>query len=211
MNIAARQRRLEQASTEILRALVSIPGAIRSSIHPLRGGHSVRKFIDLDLLLADPHDCRNLVERFAATIQDIALESPDPIDFLGFIEKASGGTVGAIRLAAAISIATKIPNIILRPAKDLHVERIKLSPASSPMPLKNARIILVTDHSSTGEEMLSAAEIVSSFGAKTVAVVTVTHRPDLLQRERFSEHGIEFVSIVPAWDCLAVLAEKATV
>ena len=78
---------------------------------PLIGyNNSDRERHVIDYLLNDPEKCKLILDVYSNGIR--ALQREKRIDVLAFIEKASGGTVGLLRLAGALSIETQITNII---------------------------------------------------------------------------------------------------
>jgi orotate phosphoribosyltransferase len=175
------------------------PGAIKSSLHLFKSGKSDPYFFDIDYLINDSVSCEAAVLLFVHLIQNVARQHR--VDFLAFIEKPtggqkpSGGSVGAIRLAAAISIYSGIPNVTVRIAKHLASEKVKLQyDLNKPQDeqLAGANVIVVTDHCSKGRELISAIEAIEENGGRVTDAVAYTIREDLAPWKELDQKGVEF-------------------
>ncbi len=113
---------------------------------------------------------------------------------MGFIEKRFGGTVGALKASLAISIMTGIPNILIRPRKELDFERVKV-PNRPELPrklqLSGKNVVLITDHITTGREIIKSAEIVQNNGGIVNNVLAYTLRDDRLDLKKFEDKKIK--------------------
>ncbi|MGA2625483.1 MAG: hypothetical protein ABSF63_00290 [Candidatus Bathyarchaeia archaeon] len=179
---------------EEVRGYFEAPGVIKRSLHLYRAGLEGPYYVDFDAMANDPLKCRHLVSLYAREIEKVSLARP--MDYLGFIEKGSGGTIGALRLAAAISIATGIPNIPIRLTKEIRTETVKVGEA----PFKKGRltdrnIAIVTDHCTTGREILAAVDSVLYNGGSVTDVLAFSYVPDRLHVEDFQARNIVFHSI----------------
>jgi len=159
-------------------------------------GLSEPYFVDFDVLINDPYRCEQIVRLYVLKIREI--NSKRPIDLLGFIEKYSGGTIGAIRIAGAISIFTRIPNVPIRLTKEIRFERVKIPPVIG-KPTKGrfsgAKIVVVTDHVTTGGEVLNAIDAVRYNGGEVTDVIAFTARTDKVRLNDFAERGVRFHSL----------------
>ena len=175
------------------------PGVYRSTPLLPSSGEDIEVYHDFDLLVADPINARAVVEVFSEEIRRIDAE--DEVTLLGFIEK-SGNTTGAISLAGAISIETGIPQLAVRLWKDLPSERIKL-PSLEDRPRKQKllgeNVVVVTDHSTTGIELLDAIETVHNLGGCVRDAVVYTLNEHLFQRDAFQSQGVrvQFIRALP--------------
>jgi orotate phosphoribosyltransferase len=183
---------------ERLRTYFRTPGTVKTSLHQLKGGASSDYFFDLDYNLNDPIICEDIVLFYTNEVQKIARRRR--VDFIGFIEKPSGGvrpsggTVGAIRLAGAISIYSGIPNVVIRLSKHLLTERLKVPYQTykpDPQFLSGLNSILVTDHISQGREIISAIETITRAGGTVSDIIAYTIRPDFVRWEYFEEKRVE--------------------
>jgi len=175
------------------------PGAIKSSLHFFKSGKPEDYFFDVDYLFNDPVSCEATVRLYVHLIQNVARRRR--VDFLAFIEKPtggqkpSGGSVGAIRLAAAISIYSGIPNVTVRLAKHLASEKVKL-PYNFNIPqaeqLAGANVIVVTDHCSKGRELIGSIEAIEKNGGRVTDAVAYSIREDLAPWKDLEQKGIEF-------------------
>ncbi|AEB08762.1 hypothetical protein [Desulfobacca acetoxidans] len=175
------QRAIEREKLWIAREFFLKPGVIKSSSHGLRSGKKDDYYFDLDYLLNEPYQAEMLLDIYAGMINVIKEENS--IDFLAFIEKASGGTVGAIRLSVALSIKTRLPNLSVRLRKEIAFEKIKARfPEKG---LRGLRAIIVSDHCTTGNEVLLAANALKQNGASVNHAVAYTIRSDELAKDKF--------------------------
>jgi orotate phosphoribosyltransferase len=168
------------------------PGSIKTSIRGFKSGLIDNYYIDFDNITSDALQARNVVSQLVYKINDI--KTKQRIDYLGFIEKRFGGTTGAIKASLAISIMTGIPNIILRPRKELEFERVKI-PTKPKEPrrlqLNGSNVALITDHITTGREIIKSAEIILRNGGKVNDVVTFTIRYDKLDIKKIEDLKIQ--------------------
>jgi orotate phosphoribosyltransferase len=180
-----------------LRGYLADGESIKQSVHALRSGTVDKFFVDFDFVVNDPRRCQSAVDLFVAKLQQLVRR--ERVDGLAFLEKArdalvpSGGTVGAVRLAGAISIASGVPNFVIRMSKDIIAERIKLphnTHAGNSALLTGASIVVITDHCSTGKELLSAIETISAHGGRVVGVIAYTVRTDLVDWHAFTGLGL---------------------
>lgn len=162
-------------------------GSVKQCLRVLRSGLDSDWYIDFDHMTIDPFQTEHIVEAYVMEIYKIIREYP--VDFLAFIEKSDGGTVGAIRLAAAISIPTRIPSITIRLRKEIYSEKLKI-----PIDIhhrKNLKFILLTDHSTTGAEVKRAIKAIQSNGAIVTDVIAYSVREEIDITE-IEETGINF-------------------
>lgn len=183
-------------SSRRVREYFKWPGVIRHSTHTWRGGKSGPRYVDFDFIVQDPMAAREVVSVFAFKVLEILNDRQ--VDFLGFIEKATGGTVGALQLAGAISIQTGIPTLLIRPSKELLFERVKhINNDDVPLStsLNGVDGVIITDHCSEGHEALQAIDIVQSLGAKVTDVITFTSLSDQIQLDEFEKRDVVLHSI----------------
>lgn len=170
------------------------PGGVRQCLRVLRKGLDSDLYADFDNITIDPFQTEHIVQAYVAEIYKIIREHPT--DFLAFIEKSDGGTIGAIRLAAAISILTRIPNITIRLQKEIDSEKLKI-----PLELdqrKNLRFILLTDHSTTGGELIKSIKVIRSNGAIVTDIIAYSIRHEVNIGD-FEKMGIKFhyIQLIP--------------
>jgi orotate phosphoribosyltransferase len=182
----------------------AIPGMVKHSNWLRRSGRPSEFYLDFDVLVADPYRAETVAELYVEKITAF-LRQNGPVHFLGFLEKARGGTVGAIVMAVRLSGALQLPMILIRPRKDIPSERVKLprDERGQGLDLAGRRVLIVTDHCSTGEEAVEAAREVVYSGGEVAEVLAYTAAEDvdraLLEREQ-----VAFDFIVPAGKALEV-------
>lgn len=172
---------------------LKIPSVFKTSVRLYRkGGLPGHYYIDFDMITNDPYRCDEVARYFAFRIFELSKEQP--VELLGFIEKYGVGTFGAVRLAGFISHLTNIPNVLIRLTRELEYEQVKLPPIEGKTPrerLANTRMIIITDHISTGKELLEAVDAVEFNGGKVTDVISYTMRTDIVKKEEFTRRGIQ--------------------
>lgn len=181
------QRSVEMEKLWAARMFFLKPGVLKASDHGLRSGLKSDYFFDLDYLLNDPHQGGIILDIYSQLIEDIKKENS--IDFLAFLEKASGGPVGAIRLSVGLSIRTNLPNLTVRLGKGIFFERIKSHYFESG--LQGLRAIIVSDHCTTGREVIVAANIMRDNKIMVNHAVVYTIRPDEIEKDNLIENKID--------------------
>lgn len=174
------------------------PGALRTSTHASRMGLKRPFYMDFDHLVHDPVQCEQIVRLIAEKIEQI--QASHSLHAVGFLEKADGGTTGALTIAGAVSIFTRLPNLVVRLWKDIPSERIKLPPVPGQPAserLAEMSVVVVTDHSTSGDELLRAAEAVEHFGARVEDVIIYTSIEDKLEEEAFGPISVHRIHPLP--------------
>lgn len=174
------------------------PGAFRRSTHASRMGLKREFYMDFDHVVHDPIQCEQIVRLIAERIQEI--QSVHPVHAVGFLEKADGGTTGALTIAGALSIFTRLPNLVVRLWKRIPSERIKLPPVfgqSASERLADMTVVLITDHSTSGDELVQAAKAVEHFGGKVEDVIIYTAIEDELKHEAFGRITVHRIHPLP--------------
>ncbi|KAB2946602.1 MAG: hypothetical protein OIN84_13430 [Candidatus Methanoperedens sp.] len=166
------------------------PGSVKQCIKAKREGRTSTHYIDFDNITIDPYQTEDIVYLYSYYINEIVKQNS--VDFLVFIDKADGGTVGAIKISGAISMQTKIPTTILRMGKERPSEKLKLPYENS---YRNGlKYILITDHVSGGQEVLNAIKAIKENGGIVTDVVTYTSE-DTLNVKNIEDIGVHFHTI----------------
>lgn len=176
-----------------------IPGVIKSSFHTFKRGAQAEYFSDFDSVVTDPFRASDVVFLYCHVIEEIMRRKR--VDGLVFMEKAGekddvagGGTVGAIQLATDISRGTMLPYISVRSHKSLVAERIKLTTLPERVratELAGARLIILTDHCTSGTEVLEAVDTVEAHGGHVTDLVAYTLWYDVFRWDDFHRRNIE--------------------
>ncbi len=177
------------------RAYFGLPGVIKKSKHTYKSGGEGPFYFDFDYIINEPSRCEEIAAIFASKIQSDIL-SKKQVDFLGFIEKYDNqGTTGAIRLSGLISSYTRIPNVVLSLSKEISTERVKV-PREKGVPsnqrLTGSLCTIVTDHATTGLELLDAIDAVEGSGARVTDLIaySIFSKQFEPQRPEFEKRGI---------------------
>ena len=140
----------------------------------LRSGRKSKYYLDKYLFETQPDILRALGETFAG----YAADSTTLI---------AGAELGGVALAAAVSMASGKPFVIIRNTKkDYGTAKPyegKISDADS--------VLLVEDIATTGGQVIEAARLISGMGAKVERIVAVIDRQEGA-RENIEEAGFTF-------------------
>jgi orotate phosphoribosyltransferase len=167
----------------------AIPGVVRRSTWLYRSGKRGDFYVDFDVLVADPYRAEVIAQHYIDKIS--AFIADHPVHFLGFLEKGRGGTVGAVAMAVRLCVAVSLPMVLIRPKKDIASERVKIPryEKDEGLDLVGRHVLIVTDHCTTGEEVVEAAREVRYNGGEVAGAIAFTVNMgrldrDLLRREK---------------------------
>jgi len=148
----------------------------------LRSGRKSSFYIDKYLFETQPDILAELGRRFA--------EKATPATTL-----IAGAELGGIALAAAASLAARLPFVIIRNAKKgygtdkMHEGRLK----------PGDHVLLVEDIATTGGQVVEAAKIITAAGATVERIVAVVDRGQGA-RENITAAGFVFDSLLNSQD-----------
>lgn len=179
-----------------VREAFRFPGVVKQSTHVFRRGGQKPYYVDFDELIHDPYIAEQIVQLFSVKIMEISNQRQ--IDLLGFINKYSKGTIGALSIAGAISIFTRIPRINIRLNKNAVSERVKAHPEvgkSKREALGGAKVLVVTDHVTGGNELLNAIDSVEYIGGTVTDAMAFTTWINEINLKEFDDRGVNFTSL----------------
>lgn len=165
---------------ELFEAVASV--ALLRGEFTLRSGRKSKYYLDKYLFEAQPTILRELGERFARYV------GPDTT-------RIAGAELGGVPLAAAASLASGVPFVIVRNAKKgygtdkVYEGRLE----------KGDRVLLVEDVATTGGQVLEAAKTLSQAGATVERIVAVIDRQEGA-REKIEAAGYAFDSLMTKAD-----------
>jgi orotate phosphoribosyltransferase len=148
----------------------------------LRSGRKSSFYIDKYLFETQPDILAELGRRFA--------EKVTPATTL-----IAGAELGGIALAAAASLAAKLPFVIIRNTKKgygtdkMHEGRLK----------PGDRVLLVEDIATTGGQVIEAAKVITAAGATVERIVAVVDRGQGA-RQNITAAGFAFESLLNSAD-----------
>jgi len=148
----------------------------------LRSGRKSRYYLDKYLFEGNPLILRALGERFAHHV------SPSTT-------RIAGAELGGVALAAAASMATGIPFVIVRNAKKGHGTQKMFEGKLE----GGDRVLLVEDVATTGGQVLEAARTLTEAGASVEKIVAVIDRQEGA-REKIEDAGFVFNALMTKTD-----------
>ena len=149
----------------------------------LRSGRKSRYYLDKYLFETQPVLLRELANRFAEFITDR-------------IDRIAGAELGAVALAAATSLASGKPFVIVRNSKKAGYGTGKLIEGRLE---KGERVVLVEDIATSGGQAIEAARALSEAGAEVDRIVAVIDRLEGA-RENIERAGFAFDSLLTTDD-----------
>lgn len=199
------------------------------STHPLIHAGNAPDYFDSDIYLGDLENLEEVVVWFKAEL-DRQRQLSGRVDRLTFIEKDSGGPVGALTLKDLLSLETKIPSAIVRLGRKGPALKIKMVhpqvASSSPGDFKTIepdfsvngepeRVVIVSDVATTGTTILNTAKQIEEAGGKVEAAFVLYDReeaasgdPALTAEEKLKRHQIRLVSMLRASEVTGEEVEK---
>ncbi|QOJ15109.1 MAG: orotate phosphoribosyltransferase [Planctomycetia bacterium] len=152
----------------------------------LRSGRKSRYYIDKYLFETDPHVLREVAARLAA------FAGPP-------VQRIAGAELGAVALAAAVSLHTGLPFVIVRNSKKADYGTGKLIEGTL---REGERVLLVEDVATSGGQALEAARLLREHGAIVERIVAVIDRQEGA-REAVTAAGIPFDALLTSAQILA--------
>jgi orotate phosphoribosyltransferase len=143
----------------------------------LRSGRKSKYYLDKYLFETQPDILHELGTLFAGYVRSTTT-------------LIAGAELGGVALAAAASMASGKPFVIIRNAKK---EYGTSKPYEGKL-LASDRVLLVEDIATTGGQVLEAAKLITSLGAKVERIVAVIDRQEGA-RENIEAAGFAFESL----------------
>ena len=143
----------------------ALSAGLTCSEHSLTGGGRRHYFIDLPRVLTHPDSASLIVNMLTDYIRQ--LQQTTQIDRLAFVDISSRGPSGLVPCQVAISLATKVPGVTIRPEKRLFNSQVvgDLRP--------NDRVLFLCDVLTTGQTLAHAYAIVARHQAEPVHALFV--------------------------------------
>ena len=149
----------------------------------LRSGRKSRYYLDKYLFETQPRLLSELAKRFAKFV--------DPS-----VQRVAGAELGAVALAAATSLETNLPFVIVRNSKKADYGTGKLIEGRLE---PGERVLLVEDIATSGGQALEAAKSLQQQGAIVTAIVAVIDRLEGA-RATIEGAGLRFESLFTTRD-----------
>ena len=149
----------------------------------LRSGKKSRYYLDKYLFETQPTLLRELAKRFAKFV------TPE-------VTRIAGAELGAVALAAATSIETGLPFVIVRNSKKADYGTGKLIEGRLEA---GEHVILVEDIATSGGQALEAVKSLNASGAVVTQIVAVIDRLEGA-RQNIESAGVKFASLFTSND-----------
>jgi len=147
----------------------------------LRSGRRSKYYLDKYLFEADPEILAELGRRFAAHASDA--------------DRIAGAELGGVALAAAASLASGKPFVIVRSTRKDHGTAKLLEGRLK----EGEKVLLVEDIATTGGQVLEAARVLADAGAVVTKIVCTIDRMEGA-REKIVSAGYRFEALLSTKD-----------
>ena len=169
--------------TQSLVDLLRETDAVRYGEFELAHGGTSDYYVDKYVFETDPACLDAIAETFADRVDE---------------ETLAGVALGAVPLAAATSVASGRPYVIVRKEAKSYGTGNRIEGAFA----EGDRLVVVEDIATTGQSALDAAQTLREAGAVVERVLVVVDREEGA-RERLADHDLELDALVTASDLLA--------
>jgi orotate phosphoribosyltransferase len=169
--------------TQSLVDLLRETDAVRYGEFELAHGGTSDYYVDKYVFETDPTCLDAIAETFANRVDE---------------ETLAGVALGAVPLAAAASVASGRPYVIVRKEAKSYGTGNRIEGAFA----EGDRLVVVEDIATTGQSALDAAQTLRAAGAVVERVLVVVDREEGA-RERLADHDLELDALVTASDLLA--------
>ena len=169
--------------TQSLVDLLRETDAVRYGEFELAHGGTSDYYVDKYVFETDPACLDAIAETFADRVDE---------------ETLAGVALGAVPLAAATSVASGRPYVIVRKEAKSYGTGNRIEGEFA----EGDRLVVVEDIATTGQSALDAAQTLREAGAVVERVLVVVDREEGA-RERLADHDLELDALVTASDLLA--------
>ena len=151
-------------------------GAIKFGDFTLTSGKKSSYYVDLKLASTDPSILKKISLEFAKLL-------PKNIDFIAGME------LGAVPIAAALSLETGIPYSMIRKSGRKHGTGARIEGPSK------GRAVLVDDVATTGGSNIESIRILTNVGVEVIMVLVVVDREEGAM-ERLAPLNLDYRSLI---------------
>jgi orotate phosphoribosyltransferase len=169
--------------TQSLVDLLRETDAVRYGEFELAHGGTSDYYVDKYVFETDPTCLDAIAETFADRVDE---------------ETLAGVALGAVPLAAATSVASGRPYVIVRKEAKSYGTGNRIEGAFA----EGDRLVVIEDIATTGQSALDAAQTLRAAGAVVERVLVVVDREEGA-RERLADHDLDLDALVTASDLLA--------
>ena len=155
-------------------------GAVKFGDFTLTSGKKSSYYVDLKLASTDPSILKEIAVEFAKLL-------PENIDFIAGME------LGAVPLAAALSLETGIPYSMIRKSSREHGTGTRIEGPSK------GRAVLVDDVATTGGSNIESIKMLTDEGVEVLMVLVVVDREEGAT-ENLSPFDLEYKSLISISD-----------
>lgn len=159
--------------------------AVKHGSFTLASGKKSDFYIDIKNAYTKPEVLREITKEMAGLIKNEK------------VDKIAGVAVGAVPLAAALSLESGLPFLIVRKELKGHGTGNKIEGELR----AGEKVIIVEDVTTTGESVLKAVEVIRGVNALCDKVVVVVDRNEGA-RERLASHGITLLPLTTTRELL---------
>lgn len=162
----------------MLKEMLEKCGAIKYGEFTLTSGKKSSYYVDIKLASTRPDILKRIAEKMAEHFED---------------EKIAGMELGAVPIAAAVSLETGSPYLMVRKKEKGHGTGSRLEGVLD----EGEEVVVVEDVTTTGGSSVETVEVLREAGAHVKKVLVVVDRQEGAQ-ENLDEIDVELISLVKA-------------
>ncbi|MFW6141451.1 MAG: orotate phosphoribosyltransferase [Candidatus Saliniplasma sp.] len=162
----------------MLKEMLEECGAIKYGEFTLTSGKKSSYYVDIKLASTRPDILKRIAQKMAEYADD---------------EKIAGMELGAVPIAAAVSLETGSPYIMVRKKKKGHGTSSRLEGVLK----EGEEVVVVEDVTTTGGSSVETVEVLRGAGAEVKKVLVVVDRQEGAE-ENLNEIDVELISLVKA-------------
>ncbi|MGM0404674.1 MAG: orotate phosphoribosyltransferase [Thermoplasmatota archaeon] len=162
----------------MLKEMLEDCGAIKYGEFTLTSGKKSSYYVDIKLASTRPDILKKIAQKMAKYIGD---------------EKIAGMELGAVPIAAAVSLETGFPYIMVRKKEKGHGTGSRLEGVLN----EGDEVVVVEDVTTTGGSSVETVEVLRESGAEVNKVLVVVDRQEGAE-ENLNEVDVELISLVKA-------------
>ena len=162
----------------MLKEMLEDCGAIKYGEFTLTSGKKSSYYVDIKLASTRPDILKKVAQKMAKYIEG---------------EKIAGMELGAVPIAAAVSLETGSPYIMVRKKEKGHGTGTRLEGVLE----EGEEVVIVEDVTTTGGSSVETVEVLRKAGAEVKKVIVVVDRQEGAE-ENLKEVDVELISLVKA-------------
>jgi len=157
-------------------------GAIQFGVFKLASGKESQYYVDIKKASTNPEILKEIAENMERYVD---------------AERIAGMALGAVPIAVALSLKTRIPFVIIRKEEKMYGTAKQIEGEIK----QGEKVIVVEDVATTGGSVKKAVDVLRSAGANCERALVVVDRKEGAE-ELLAEHGVKLISLIKMTDLM---------